>query len=533
MKKLRPSDSDKDVGVTTPHYRPPDVFLGNLRFGVELDMWSFGCLVAELVLRKPLIDVSAKVDSRGREKAVTGKDVIDAIRKEVGLPGQEGAPISLIGVTYPQRDYDPDGDASRLPFSSDDPSVETAASFLDALPFFGKWYGQTGADWLASETAKEEKDPETYAGFPAKKDFAGCPPGLIDLIQDALKWKPEHRLTLSDASRSPFLQPPGQEPQVTVNMVKGTNGTGSILEADLDPDLLHFLQSDDCWAALAKERVDTGATVSKCVREDEAQKGKKTEIPGFVDFENPPKCRSLNRDRILKPIPSERFAAFQRALRKKWRPWLQQLQDSMRLATQNMPDHTITSNAEPILAEDFAHNAFAYASIQLMETGERNDGWHTDGGCSLLHAAVTLWGTRSVEVLLEDNDQVTLDQKPGSFYVGNLAALRHNVCHHARCEHTFSNDYLRRQPEGKRDLQIAVMMRCDVFRAARARKIDATPGPTDFFQAVNHAAAEHLATVPVALPDLTEVLDEMRFSSASVPQETASPAPTPRSALSD
>ena len=43
------------------------------------------------------------------------------------------------------------------------------------------------------------------------------------------------------------------------------------------------------------------------------------------------------------------------------------------------------------MQEDFADNAFVYASVQLMKIGGREDGWHTDGGASLLHAAVFFW----------------------------------------------------------------------------------------------------------------------------------------------
>ena len=63
--------------------------------------------------------------------------------------------------------------------------------------------------------------------------------------------------------------------------------------------------------------------------------------------------------------------------------------------------------------------------------------------------------------------------------------------------------------KGDQRLQIAVMIRCDVFRHLRARRKNSTPGPSDFFHVVNKAAAQHLADVPVALPDLTEVLAEM------------------------
>ena len=85
----------------------------------------------------------------------------------------------------------------------------------------------------------------------------------------------------------------------------------------------------------------------------------------------------------------------------------------------HMSEAIYNKNGQPLLQEDFADNAFAYVSIQLMQPGPRDDGWHTDGGCSLLHASVTLFGTRSVEVKVGGKPQVTLDQEPGSFYVGN------------------------------------------------------------------------------------------------------------------
>ena len=250
-----------------------------------------------------------------------------------------------------------------------------------------------------------------------------------------------------------------------------------------------------------------------------------------------PPCvnRTLNRDTNLQLIPSERFAAFVRAIRKKWRPWLQQLGGKMREAVRadGMPETIYQKNGQPILQEDFADNAFAYVSIQLMQPGARDDGWHTDGGCSLLHASVTLYGTRSVEVRVEGKEQVTLDQVPGSFYVGNLSALEHNVRHHEECKHTFDGAAVTAKGDGKdlasaatakgdaedpapaetakgdQRLQIAVMIRSDVFRDFRARKINSTLGPAEFFRVVNYTVAQHLADVPVALPDLTEVLAEV------------------------
>ena len=141
---------------------------------------------------------------------------------------------------------------------------------------------------------------------------------------------------------------------------------------------------------------------------------------------------------------------------------------------------------------------------------------------------------------VEGKPQVTLDQEPGSFYVGNLSALEHNVRHHEECKHTFDGAAVTAKGDGKdlasaattkgdaadpapaetakgdQRLQIAAMIRSDVFRDFRARKINSTPGPAEFFRVVNYTVAQHLADVPVALPDLTEVLAEVaRIDSVS------------------
>ena len=502
QKKFRPSDNNVDA--CTPHYQPPDVTLGSQHYQEDLDMWSFGCVAAELYSRQVLIAPAATA-----ERAPSPKMFLEAIAAIVGCPGQEA-----VGDVLP-------------------------ASWLDELPFFKKWYGQSGQAWLKARA-------ETAQPWPPRC-LEGCPEGLVQLIQKCLVWHPSARMTAADAKNNSFLQPPGQVPlHVRLTAQRGKNGVGTIAQADLDPDLLRYLQTCPSWNSLAQKRLQTRASLSKCIAAEEAARCLKTEIPGIVDEATPPKCRSLNSDTNLQLIPSKRFAAFVRALRKKWRPWLQQLGGKMREAVRadGMPSEIYQKNGQPILQEDFADNAFAYASIQLMQPGARDDGWHTDGGCSLLHASVTIFGTRSVEVKVEGKPKITLDQEPGSFYVGNLSALEHNVRHHVECKHTFdgaaatakvNRKRLRSKvdaenissaatAEGDQRLQIAVMIRSDVFRDFRTREKNSAPDPPEFFRVVSYAVAQHLADIPVALPDLTEVLAEMArtdFVSDSLSDETA------------
>ena len=122
QKKLRASDHD--ILVCTVNYRPPDVTLGSQRFQEDFDMWSFGCVAAELYSHQLLI-----VPAATAEPAPPGKDFVEAIAAIVGCPGQ-------------------DADVDVMP--------ACAAAWLDELPFFKKWYGQSGQAWLTAsvETAK-------------------------------------------------------------------------------------------------------------------------------------------------------------------------------------------------------------------------------------------------------------------------------------------------------------------------------------------------------------------------------------------
>jgi hypothetical protein len=71
-------------------------------------------------------------------------------------------------------------------------------------------------------------------------------------------------------------------------------------------------------------------------------------------------------------------------------------------------------------------------------------------------------------------------------------------------------------------LQIAVMLRSDYFRSARARKIDSTPGPAELFPVVNKEVAKYIAQEPFFLPDLAAVLAESRATAAVLAETAAS-----------
>jgi serine/threonine protein kinase len=45
--------------------RPPELLLGTERYGPEVDVWSVGCIFAELLAKKPLFPGEAALRSKG------------------------------------------------------------------------------------------------------------------------------------------------------------------------------------------------------------------------------------------------------------------------------------------------------------------------------------------------------------------------------------------------------------------------------------------------------------------------------------
>ncbi|CAI5739963.1 unnamed protein product [Peronospora destructor] len=76
----------RSVQVVTRAYRAPEIFFGEERYGVEVDMWSVGCIFAEMLLRHPLADGSSDIDQLSKIFAVLGSPHENGWEEAVQLP---------------------------------------------------------------------------------------------------------------------------------------------------------------------------------------------------------------------------------------------------------------------------------------------------------------------------------------------------------------------------------------------------------------------------------------------------------------
>jgi cyclin-dependent kinase 2 len=55
---IRPYTSD----VVTLWYRAPELLLGSTEYSTPIDIWSIGCIFAEMVTKRPLFPGDSEVD---------------------------------------------------------------------------------------------------------------------------------------------------------------------------------------------------------------------------------------------------------------------------------------------------------------------------------------------------------------------------------------------------------------------------------------------------------------------------------------
>lgn len=153
--------------IQSRFYRAPEVILGS-RYGLPIDMWSFGCILAELLTGYPMFP--------GEDEG----DQLACVMELLGMP--------------PQKVLEQAKRAKNFINSKGHPRYCGA----NTLP--------TGATVLTGARSRRGK----MRGPPASKEWSaalkGCEdPAFTDFIKKCLDWDPSSRLTPGQALRHPWL----------------------------------------------------------------------------------------------------------------------------------------------------------------------------------------------------------------------------------------------------------------------------------------------------------------------------------------
>ena len=157
--------------VVTLWYRAPELLLGTRRYGPAIDVWSLGCVMAELLASEPLFAGKTEIDQLSKMFATLGapSDAVWPGCKE--LPGAKK-------VTFPNQPYNHLRRRFPGPPTNDDVRRTSVA------------IGPDGRERRADD-ARHTPAPLSDAGF--------------DLLNRMLAYDPAKRITAEDASKHPFF----------------------------------------------------------------------------------------------------------------------------------------------------------------------------------------------------------------------------------------------------------------------------------------------------------------------------------------
>jgi hypothetical protein len=144
-------------------------------------------------------------------------------------------------------------------------------------------------------------------------------------------------------------------------------------------------------------------------------------------------------------------------------------------------------------------NAGSVASSQEA-SGPWEEPLHQDGGASILHMGLTVYGRRDVRFVQGPGlADVAVRNVPGTVYLGQVTGAEHQVHHRvASCP----SELLHLPSFGQ--TSVTVMLRTALFPFNRARMRNTTPSPVVVFQALARSFRESCARGVWRFPSLAE-----------------------------
>lgn len=179
--------------IQSRFYRAPEVILG-ARYGMPIDMWSLGCILAELLTGFPLLP--------GEDEG----DQLACIMELLGMP--------------PQKLLD---------------QSKRAKNFINSKGFPRYCHCSTLSDGtllMAAGISRRGKLRGPPGSMDLKRALKGCDdPLFLDFIQRCLEWDPEARMTPVQALRHAWLRrrlprPPGEKSDQSSAGISRTGSTG-------------------------------------------------------------------------------------------------------------------------------------------------------------------------------------------------------------------------------------------------------------------------------------------------------------------
>ncbi|KAF9352379.1 serine/threonine protein kinase, CMGC, CDC2/CDK sub [Mortierella sp. AD094] len=110
---FKPEGEDYTSKVVTRWYRPPELFLGQKKYGPAVDMWGIGCVFGEMLFGRPVLQGNSDQDQLDKIFQLCGSPTEETMPGWSSLPGlEEKGVVYQVNKNYPRKlkeDFEPYG----------------------------------------------------------------------------------------------------------------------------------------------------------------------------------------------------------------------------------------------------------------------------------------------------------------------------------------------------------------------------------------------------------------------------------------
>ena len=428
--------------VQTLWWRAPEVLFGERHFGQAVDVWSLGLVLAELGGWRFQAELQGKIACQ------VGYTM--AIFQQLGTPG--------------------DLELTELP------AWPAKAPQFCRRPWPHKMVARLGGP--------------------------GC-----DVLDAMLAWVPSQRPTAAKVADHGFISP------TRFNLhggscLQGNRHPWNVCVGTVAVEVLQWLRADSALRPGSPEfqalAIDFQAKRKDC----KSESGRKFILAGALGDD----CcsRTMCGLSLARPLPVPRVQAWRAALLHVNAGAFAALEASAKKAVQRLPAEHRGRNGEQFLECGFRQWLCSCGELSFVEPGSAEAGFwaeaaHQDGGASVMHLGLTLFGRRALTCRqglgLPD---VRIPNVPGTAYMGQLTGPWHQVTHEAAAP----RDLL--EVPGLGPCAVTVMMRTALFGFDRARQRNTTPSPVPLFEALARSFREAFVASALRLPTLAECEAHLR-----------------------
>ncbi|KAI1313450.1 serine/threonine protein kinase, CMGC, CDC2/CDK sub [Mortierella claussenii] len=101
---FKPEGEDYTSKVVTRWYRPPELFLGQKKYGPAVDMWGIGCVFGEMLRGRPVLQGNSDQDQVDKIFQLCGSPTEETMPGWSSLPGlEEKGVVYQVNKNYPRK----------------------------------------------------------------------------------------------------------------------------------------------------------------------------------------------------------------------------------------------------------------------------------------------------------------------------------------------------------------------------------------------------------------------------------------------